>query len=459
MVTRSPQSSRDLVSAPQTTNLADLLERVLDKGIVIAGDITLFLGGVQLLTLRIRLLVASIDKAQEIGINWWQFDPALSSRASARAKELEQSENERNLLKERLDRLERMLLAPPQEAGRKLSEGRQRSNAAAAYVLDPEGRMIAELKQLAHRPLPQLQGEVRSQALERAMQPQEDEQPRAPERAPRPEAAQAEQPAGGGPPVGQDLQERISQAMRRVLEEVRQPNTQAPEPVAQARPTGQRGEEQPPEDERRHALERAPQPGAVQPPVPAPVLEDESRMSAKPQRGRATWHLAVADLDRGGGVIAELEQPVQQAQEEEQPHVQEPEAEQNAASACVLDATSAYVLDKEGRMIAELTPRPQQPPAPERAERPRAAQTDQPAGGGPLVGQALQEQIAQAIRPVLGVVLAVHLRIAQAPQEDEQDVAPAAVLDQEGRVIATLQPLQEEEQPQTQERVQEPQAG
>src|SRR5438067_13848150 len=105
MVTRSPQSSRDLVGAPQTTNLADLLERVLDKGIVIAGDITLFLGGVQLLTLRIRLLVASIDKAQEIGINWWQSDPALSSRAASRAKELEQSEQERNLLKERLDRL------------------------------------------------------------------------------------------------------------------------------------------------------------------------------------------------------------------------------------------------------------------------------------------------------------------------------------------------------------------
>jgi hypothetical protein len=75
------------------------------------------------------------------------------------------------------------------------------------------------------------------------------------------------------------------------------------------------------------------------------------------------------------------------------------------------------------------------------------------------VGQDLQEQIAQAIRPVLGVVLAVRLGIAQAPQEDEQEVAPTAVLDREGRVIAALQPAQqahEEEQPQTQERVQEP---
>jgi hypothetical protein len=188
-------------------------------------------------------------------------------------------------------------------------------------------------------------------------------------------------------------------------------------------------------------------------------------MSGKPQDGRVTWHLAVADLEREEGVIAELEQPVQQAHEDAQPHVQEPEAEQNAASAHVLDATSAYVLDTDGRMIAELRRRAQQPPeeerphAPARAERPWAAQPEQPAGGGPLVGQSLQEQIAQAIRPVLGVVLAVHVGIAQAPQEDEQEVAPAAVLDREGKVIATLKPVHEEEQPQTQERGQEPQAG
>src|ERR671925_187642 len=95
-VARRPHSSRDLVSPPGTTNLADLVERVLDKGVVIAGDISLYLGGVELLTLKIRLLVASIDKAQEIGINWRQFDPALSSRASSHAKDLEQSEKERN---------------------------------------------------------------------------------------------------------------------------------------------------------------------------------------------------------------------------------------------------------------------------------------------------------------------------------------------------------------------------
>ena len=101
------------VGSPQTGNLADLLERVLDKGIVIAGDITVSLGEIELLNIKVRLLVASIDKAQEIGINWWQFDPALSVRASARAKELEQAEKDRNLLNERLDRLERLLPALP----------------------------------------------------------------------------------------------------------------------------------------------------------------------------------------------------------------------------------------------------------------------------------------------------------------------------------------------------------
>src|SRR5919197_1259555 len=99
-VARRPQSNRDLVSAPETTNLADLLERVLDKGIVIAGDIVLTLGAVELLTLKIRLLVASIDKARELGIDWWESGPFLSSRA--RERELEE---DRDLLKKRLDRL------------------------------------------------------------------------------------------------------------------------------------------------------------------------------------------------------------------------------------------------------------------------------------------------------------------------------------------------------------------
>jgi hypothetical protein len=63
----------------ESANLADILERVLDKGIVIAGDIRINLLDIELLTIKIRLLVASIDKAREIGIDWWEHDPSLSS--------------------------------------------------------------------------------------------------------------------------------------------------------------------------------------------------------------------------------------------------------------------------------------------------------------------------------------------------------------------------------------------
>jgi hypothetical protein len=76
---------------PAPSNLADVLERVLDKGIVIAGDIKVNLLEIELLTVKIRLLVVSVDKAAELGIDWWRTDPMLSSHAAER--ELE-SENE-----------------------------------------------------------------------------------------------------------------------------------------------------------------------------------------------------------------------------------------------------------------------------------------------------------------------------------------------------------------------------
>ena len=104
---RNPQGSpyhRQPVGAAPTTSLADLLERVLDKGIVIAGDITLCLGTVEVLTLKVRLLIASIDKAQEVGIDWWQSDPFLSTRAKA-------MEQERDQMQARLERLEALLVA------------------------------------------------------------------------------------------------------------------------------------------------------------------------------------------------------------------------------------------------------------------------------------------------------------------------------------------------------------
>jgi hypothetical protein len=72
---------RTLATSTQGSTLADVLERVLDKGIVIAGDISVSVGSTELLSIRIRLLVSSVDKAREIGINWWENDPYLNSQS------------------------------------------------------------------------------------------------------------------------------------------------------------------------------------------------------------------------------------------------------------------------------------------------------------------------------------------------------------------------------------------
>ena len=85
-------------------SLADILERVLDKGIVIAGDIQINLLDIELLTIKLRLVVASVDKAKEMGIDWWETDPALNRNEGSLA-----AENRR--LRERLEALERRL--PP----------------------------------------------------------------------------------------------------------------------------------------------------------------------------------------------------------------------------------------------------------------------------------------------------------------------------------------------------------
>jgi len=81
-----------MAHATEATNLADILERVLDKGIVIAGDIQIRIADVELLTIKIRLLVASVDKAMEMGINWWQEDSFLSSKAKQAEIEKENAE-------------------------------------------------------------------------------------------------------------------------------------------------------------------------------------------------------------------------------------------------------------------------------------------------------------------------------------------------------------------------------
>jgi hypothetical protein len=69
----------DLASPTRTHGLVDILDRVLDKGLVVAGDIKINLANVELLTIQIRLLVCSIDKAEQIGLNWWRNDPRLTA--------------------------------------------------------------------------------------------------------------------------------------------------------------------------------------------------------------------------------------------------------------------------------------------------------------------------------------------------------------------------------------------
>jgi hypothetical protein len=87
-----------MLTAPRAESLADVLERVLDKGIVIAGDIQVNLLEIELLTIKLRLVVASVDKAREIGIDWWERDPRLTG-----------GEQENQQLNERLERLESKL--------------------------------------------------------------------------------------------------------------------------------------------------------------------------------------------------------------------------------------------------------------------------------------------------------------------------------------------------------------
>src|SRR5438874_12361936 len=100
-------SGRGIAPAP-STSIIDILDRVLDKGLVVAGDISISLANVELLTIRIRLLVCSIDKAEQIGLNWWRYDrnlvaPAsVASRAAPAATLGRQETSERKRLETRI---------------------------------------------------------------------------------------------------------------------------------------------------------------------------------------------------------------------------------------------------------------------------------------------------------------------------------------------------------------------
>ncbi|MCQ4044241.1 gas vesicle protein [Streptantibioticus rubrisoli] len=124
----APRSSRALSPYEQGSgaNLADILERVLDKGIVIVGDIKINLLDIELLTIKLRLLVASVDKAREIGIDWWEHDPALSSRAD-RGRTLQEQNDE---LRAELEVLRRQVRESQPELSEAGSGSRHRSRDA-----------------------------------------------------------------------------------------------------------------------------------------------------------------------------------------------------------------------------------------------------------------------------------------------------------------------------------------
>ncbi|MEH0021885.1 MAG: gas vesicle protein [Desulfobacter sp.] len=96
-------------SAVQSTNIADLLERVLDKGVVIAGDIRISLVNVELLTIQLRLVICSVEKAEQMGMDWWVNNPVFSSKSVHRAP----VEDTLDRISRRLDHLEQAV-APKQ---------------------------------------------------------------------------------------------------------------------------------------------------------------------------------------------------------------------------------------------------------------------------------------------------------------------------------------------------------
>jgi hypothetical protein len=102
-----PRPNPAAPSGPGSQGLGEILERILDKGLVIAGDVQVNLLDIELITIKVRLLLASADTAQQMGIDWWKEDPFLSSEA--RARQDEELEQENRVLRARLDRLEAAL--------------------------------------------------------------------------------------------------------------------------------------------------------------------------------------------------------------------------------------------------------------------------------------------------------------------------------------------------------------
>ena len=126
---------------PSSASLADVLERVLDKGVIIAGDIRVNLLDIELLTIKLRLIVASVDTARRIGLTWWETDPWLSGEAAG---------DDSRSLRDRIGRLER-------ELGR--TESSDDDRALPAGELEDENRALREQIERLERELERAPGD------------------------------------------------------------------------------------------------------------------------------------------------------------------------------------------------------------------------------------------------------------------------------------------------------------
>jgi hypothetical protein len=118
---------RSPVSSGRSTGLVDILDRVLDKGLVIAGDIKISLANVELLTIQIRLLVCSIDKAEQIGLNWWRYDSALSRGSTAERGDQDDLRQRITALEEEIRKLTAALGEQPRPTRPRRSGNRRES--------------------------------------------------------------------------------------------------------------------------------------------------------------------------------------------------------------------------------------------------------------------------------------------------------------------------------------------
>jgi hypothetical protein len=118
-----------MMAGRESSNLGDILERVLDRGVVIAGDIRVNLLDIELLTIKLRLLIASVDTARELGIDWWEHDPWLTGKNRELADENRRLRDRLAAVEERLDERESLPARVPDQRPREVERRAERREA------------------------------------------------------------------------------------------------------------------------------------------------------------------------------------------------------------------------------------------------------------------------------------------------------------------------------------------